>query len=85
MIDAAFLEFTDACSVVLPLFPAEGSQTTHDPVVERTNETPCFSMAVVSPPATDVVVQLLDNLPETSATTATGYLVYPFLEPFKAL
>ena len=85
MIDAAFLEFTDTCSVVLPLFPAEGSQTTHDPVVERTNKAPCFSMAVVSPPATGEVVQLLDDLPETSATTAAGYLVYPFPEPSKAL
>ena len=85
MTDAAFLEFSDACSVVLPLLPAEGSQTTHDPVIERANKAPCFGMAVVSPPPADELVQLLDDLPDTPATAATGQVTDSILEPFKAL
>lgn len=37
---------------------------------------------VVSPPTTDVFIEFLDHLPETSAATATGQFAYAFFETF---
>lgn len=85
MINSAFFEFSNTRTAILPVFPDDRTQATHDPVIEGTNKTACLGMAVISPPATNVLVQLLYNLPETPTTLAAGQFSYPVLEPFKAL
>ncbi len=72
--DAALSEFPHAGGAVLPLLPDQRSQASPDPRGQRAQTIDRFGETEVAPPATDVLREFLDHLPQTATSLVGGDL-----------
>lgn len=80
--DLAFLQFPNADSRVLPVFPEDRPKTPKNPVMERTQVGQALCYAKIVPPATQIQVETGNDLFHTQPAAAAGKSPHPQLGPF---
>ena len=81
----SFAQFPQFSFGQFPLFPDVSPQPSEYPRVECAQRRGGLADREVAPPATYVLIELPNNLPDTSSPSALGELPHPSPEPFQAL